>query len=299
LLPSPELKKNYDEIVWVYVYRDFSKNERDRAAERISLRFGVTSWPQLFLVDPATMKILRHTGRQVESFQKAVAASRVKPARTLEAHKRIVDAEARAIALEKRGGKKLARKGLDDDDIVVRTRALEILADKDPKTIVARATELLAVPSDPFRYAVCGVLKKQADSKAAPALEAIVRKPQQSLNPNVLRMRAVQALATCGNAGSVEVIAPFAQSGEYFNGLTGTSVDALAAIAKRDKKARKRVHRVLKGAYPPPAKPPPPGTDPRGQRACIALAKRIHNALKDPRPFPSVYDEDARAALMK
>lgn len=293
MLPNPALKKNYDEIVWVYVYRDFSKNERDRAAERISLRFGVTSWPQLFLVDPASMKILRHTGRKVESFQRAVASARVKPARTLEAHKRIAAAEARAIELEKRGGKKLARGRLDDEDIVVRTRALEILAKKDPKTIVARATELLEVPSDPFRYAVCGVLKDAADPKAAPALEAIVREPKPSLNPNVLRMRAVQALATCGHAGSVEVIAPFAQSGAYFNGLTGTSVDALAAIAKRDKQARKPVHAALKKAYPPPA------ADQRGQRACVALAKRIHKALKDPRPFPKPYDDEARAALMR
>jgi len=115
LLPNPALKKNYDEVVWVYVYRDFSKNKRDRAAERISLRFGVTSWPQLFLVDPATMKILRHTGRSVESFQKAVAATSVEAARMLDAHKRVMVGEARAIELEKRGGVKLARKRIDDE----------------------------------------------------------------------------------------------------------------------------------------------------------------------------------------
>ena len=292
MLPNPQLKKNYDEVVWVYVYRDFSKNERDRAAERISLRFGVTSWPQLFLVDPATMKILRHTGRKVESFQAAVAGAKVKPSRTLDAHARVAAAEKRAIELENKKSAKLAKKRLDDEDIVVRTRALEIVAKKDPKIVVKRAEELLQVPNDPFRYAVCGVLKEAGDPKAAPALHAIVEQPKQSLNPNVLRIRAVQALSTCGNAASIDVIAPFATSGAYFNGLTGISVDAIAAIAKREKKSSKHAYKVLRGAYPPP------GTDERSQRASVALAKRVHRACRDPRPFPKVYDEKARAFLM-
>ena len=54
MLPNPALKKNYDQVVWVYVYRDFSKSERDRAAERISLRFGVTSW---YLVNADELQI--------------------------------------------------------------------------------------------------------------------------------------------------------------------------------------------------------------------------------------------------
>jgi len=293
LLPNPQLKKNYDDVVWVYVYRDFSKNERDRAAERISLRFGVTSWPQLFLADPATMTILAHTGRSVESFQKAVSGVSVKRSRSMDALDRVAAAEARAIELEKKGSAALAKKRLDDEDIVVRTRALEILAQKEPKVVVKRAIELLKVPNDPFRYAVCDVLKEAADPKAAPALDEIVKSPEPSLNPNVLRIRAVQALAACGDAASIDVIAPHAQSGVYFNGLTGISVDALAAIAKREKKSAKHVREILRGAYPPP------GTDERSQQASVALAKRIHRAADDPRPFPDVYDEAARARLMK
>ena len=104
---------------------------------------------------------------------------------------------------------------------------------------------LLQVPNDPFRYSVCAALKDAADPKANQALEAIVEEPRDSLNPNVLRMRAVQALGVCGDAGSVEVIAPHAQSGAYFNGLTGVSIDALVAIAKRHRKARAAVDRRL------------------------------------------------------
>jgi len=294
LLPNPQLKAAYEQIVWVYVYRDFSKSKADRAAERISLRFGVTSWPQLFLADPATMKILAHTGRKVESFNGAVQRTKVKPARTLAAAERVAAAEKRAILLENKPSLGAAKKSIDDEDIVVRTRALEILAAKKPALLVARAQELLAVPNDPFRYAVCQVLAKAADPKAARALEALVRDPKPSLNPNVLRIRAVQALATCGDADSVAVIAPHASSGVYFNGLTGVSVDALATIAKRDKRARKAVDKVLRASYPPPPTDP---NDKRAMRACVALAKRVHTARGAKSSFPKVYDEESRASL--
>jgi len=294
LLPNPQLKDAYEKIVWVYVYRDFSKSKADRAAERISLRFGVTSWPQLFLADPATMKILAHTGRKVKSFNGAVERTMVKPARTLAAAERVAAAEKRAILLENKPSVGAAKKHIDDEDIVVRTRALEILAAKKPALVVARAQELLAVPNDPFRYAVCQVLAKAADPKAARALEALVRDPKPSLNPNVLRIRAVQALATCGNAESVAVIAPHASSGVYFNGLTGVSVDALAAIAKRDRGARKAVDRVLRASYPPP---PKDANDKRAMRACVALAKRVHTARGAKISFPKVYDAESRESL--
>lgn len=295
MLPNRALQATYDKVVWVYVYRDFSRNEFDRVAERISLRFGVTSWPQLFLADPATMKILRHTGRKVESFTAAVAATKVEATRSERDWERIRDAEARAVELEKKDSARLARERIADEDIVVRTRALEILVRDDPKVVVQRANELLETPNDPFRYAVCQALKDAGAAKAAGALEALVKEPKPSLNPNVLRIRAVQALATCGNRGSVDVIAPFAQSGVYFNGLTGVAVDTLAAIAKRVKLARKPVEAVLRKAYPPPA----PAGDARATRACVALAKRIHKARGAKTPFPKPYDENARARLMR
>ena len=295
MLPNPAIQGAYDKVTWLYVYRDFSGNKKDRAAERISLRFGVTSWPQLFLVDPETFEIKKHTGRSVESFLAAVAATRVGRTQSLQAWERTKAAEERAIALERASSGKLARKYIDDEDIVVRNRALSLLAKTDRKAIVKRANELLQVPSDPFRYEVCKVLQETADPAAADALEAIVKRPQNSLNPNVLRIRAVQALSTCGDASSIEAIAPFAQSGVYFNGLTGVSVDALAAIAERHKKARRAVRAALKKGYP---KPPSAG-DARSMRACVGLAKRIHRAIGEKRPFPKVYDEKARAKLMK
>ena len=147
------------------------------------------------------------------------------------------------------------------------------------------------MPNDPFRYTVCKVLKDAGDTKAAAALEALVTKPEQSRNPNVLRIRAVQALATCGTAKSVDVVAPWAQTGAYFNGLTGIAVDTLAALAKRHKSARKKVDAALKKAYPPV----PVQREARAMRACVALAKRVHKARGSKRSFPAdLQREDAR-----
>jgi hypothetical protein len=295
LLPDAALAPLYDKAVWVYVYRTFKKDEEDRLAERISLRFGVTSWPQLFLADPQALHILRHTGRTKESFHAAFAETDVGKAADTTAHARLQAAEKRAIALEKKPTRRRARKGLDDEDIVVRVRAVEFLAKDEPAAIVKRAKALLAVPNDPLRYEVCRVLAAARDSAAADALEGLVREPKDSLNPNVLRIRAVQALATCGDAGSVAAIAPHAATGAYFNGLTGIAVDALAAIAARDPEAHVEVRKALTQAYPPP----PAEGDARALRACIALAKRVHKALGRSTPFPDVYDEAAREALKR
>ena len=295
MLPNPALKPVYEDIVWLYVYRDFSQNEADRAAERISLRFGVTSWPQHFMVDPQSLKTLANTGRSVPTFLKAAKRSKVKPARSLAVLKRQIEAEKRADALERKPSVKAAVKALNSDDIVERYTALRVIAAKDPKRIVAHAEKLLAAPNDPFRYAVCEVLKKAAATGAARALEAVVKEPKNSLNPNVLRIRAVQALAVCGDADSVPVIGKWATTGVYFNGLTGISIDALATIKARDKRVRKAVDALLRKAYPAPADP----ADKRGTRACVALAKRVHKALGRRLPFPKVYDEAAREKLMR
>lgn len=295
MLPNRALRPVYDKIVWVYVYRDFSRRGQDRDAERTSWRFGVTSWPQLFLADPVSLEILAHTGRKPESFLAAVERTKVDKTRSRAALEKTRAGEERADKLEKGGSLKLARKGIDDDDIVVRYLSLRILAKKDPKAVAARARELLAVPNDPFRYEVCAVLGKRADRKAKGALEALVTEPRESLNPNVLRICAVRALSTCGDAESVDAIAPFARSGAYFNGLTGTAIDALAAIARRDPAARATVRGVLRASYPEP----PPASDQRATRACLALAKRVHKALGNPGRFPDPYDESARRRLMR
>ena len=102
---------------------------------------------------------------------------------------------------------------LSSDDIILRYTGLRVLAKKNPKRLVAQAEQLLAVPNDPFRYEVCAVLRKAEATGAAHALEAVVMEPKNSRNPNVLRMRAVSALAVCGDADSVPVIGKWATTG--------------------------------------------------------------------------------------
>jgi hypothetical protein len=295
LLPSPDLKPAYDKVVWLYVFRDFSKSPDDLAAERVSLRLGMTAYPQHLLVDPTSIQILADTGRSVASFLGAV--ERAKASRGEGTAARIREAEERAAALEESGSVAAARKALGDEDIVVRYRAIQILSEKEPKAVAADAEALLATPNDPFRFEVCRALKKAADGQAARVLERVLEKPEKSLNPNVLRIEAAGALSACGGSSSVKALAPFAGSGEWRNGLTGVAVDAIAAIAKREKGARGAAKEALLAAYPKPAAE---AADARGTEA---LAKRVHAALEAVTgkkvDFPKDYDEKAVARLRK
>jgi hypothetical protein len=299
LLPSPELKPTYDTLVWLFSNRNFDDSPLDRAAQRIELRFGVSSYPHLLLVDPVKLEIIQQPGRAKEAFLASVARARVaKPANPKAFIDRLRAAEERLAKFEENPTADAAARHLLDEDIVVKLRAVQVLAEKDPKVVVARAAELLQVPNDPFRYEVCGVLAEAGDPSAAPALEAVVKSPARSLNPNVLRIQAVGALARCGREGSVAVIAPFATTGDYRNGLTGKAVDTLAAIASRVPETKGPVKEALVRAYPPPG-----GNDAVETRLSEALARKVHQHLTTLTgkqvPFPTPYDAAARAKLVK
>ncbi len=135
------------------------------------------------------------------------------------------------------------------------------LTEKKPAVVVAHAETLLAVPNDPLRYAVC------------------------------------QALARCGNADSIEVLAPFADKTQWRNALTKSVVTTLVTIAEREKRSRKRVQAILVETFPDPVE------DERSQRIALGLAKHVHAALvdltgRDP-GFPAKYDEKTRSSLVK
>ncbi|MHC4924095.1 MAG: hypothetical protein ACYTG4_08465 [Planctomycetota bacterium] len=315
MLPLADLKPAYDQAVWLYVFRDFSGNKDDLDAERICLRLGMTSYPQHFLIHPDSLEERANTGRNVKSFLAAFKKAQGVKKEAYGAAERVKAADERAKVLENKPTVKLARKGLDDRDIVVRFRALAYLAKKDTKFVAGRAKDLLVVPNDPFRFEVCAVLKTAADPRAAAALNDLVKTPKDSRNPNVLRIRAVEALATCGNLESVEAVAPHAASGVYFNGLTKISVNTLVALAGRVKGARGRVHAALKGAFPEPPKVPATSAGDDGAlekarkayereaRACKSLAKAVHDALVEVTgrrvKFPSEYDAAGRTRLIK
>jgi hypothetical protein len=81
LLPHPKLKPVYNKIVWLWACWTHKKDAADLEAERIHVRFGVSCWPQSFLLNPATIEILAHTGRDVDSFLNAVnkSADKISP----------------------------------------------------------------------------------------------------------------------------------------------------------------------------------------------------------------------------
>ena len=81
-------------------------------------------------------------------------------------------------------------------------------------------------------------------------LVSLVGDPVGSENPNVLRIRAVAALGHLGETEkAVEAIRPYAVSGDWFNGLTSNSVDALAAIGVRAADHHAAVREILIASY--------------------------------------------------
>ena len=282
----------------MYLFQDFSGSETDRAAQRVALRFGISAYPQHFLVDPHSLEVIADTGRSMESFSAAVKGAKVGEAITLP-HESLRKADARAIALEDELTDEQAIAALGDPDLVVRLLALRHLKGSKPEAIAAKAEELLAIRNDHVRILVCEVLANTGGAEHEQSLVSLVRNPVGSKNPNVMRMRAVQALGKLGGGQAVEAIRPHAVSGDYYNGLTSVSVDALAAIAVRSPELEPDVKAALIAAYPVP---PPPGDESR-DRACRNLAERIHRALVDltgnPVAFPEIYDAPARRTLQK
>ena len=304
LLSDPELAKNYGDVVWMYLFQDFTHSEADRAAERIAIRFGISSWPQHFLVDPFTLTKLADTGRNLDSFRAAVKRAKVAPGVAKPSAAELAAADALAASIEVGDDLRKAKQCLRHADRVVVFRALQAIAKRAPKELVPEAASLLAVPNDQIRGIVCDVLAEHGDIEVRDLLHGIVRDPGQSENPNVMRIRATKALARCGDASSLAVIEPFATSGAYRNGLTTMSIGVVAAIAARDGKAKAAAIALLAKAYP--AVPTGGEADAKlaatERRMCEALAKNVHEALQQLTgkqvAFPSEYTDETRKTLM-
>jgi len=129
LLPRAELEPSYKRLVWLYVFRDFSGSEADLAAERTCIRLGFTSYPQHWLVDPTSLERLKSTGRSIESFLAAAGGVTVKAGEDLAAVEAMRAAEARAAKLRKSRSVREAKAAIDEADVVLRYRALEVLAE--------------------------------------------------------------------------------------------------------------------------------------------------------------------------
>ncbi|MFK7739290.1 MAG: hypothetical protein AB8H80_03120 [Planctomycetota bacterium] len=310
LLSDTKLAPSYDKAVWMYLFQNFSKSEADRRAERVAIRFGITAWPQHFLVDPVTLKGIGDTGRSLASFERALAdaaatLAKAEPNRPGITPKQLAARDAQAEKLEEQASLEDAKRCVMHEDVVVRYRAIERLRDEAPQALAAAAKDLLAVPHDQTRFLVCKALAANPNSSAhsgpavADSLEALIRDPSGSKNPNLLRSYAVMALAPRGDASSVAIVAPHATSGLYLNMLTKESVTCLVKIAARDADAKPLVLEQLPQALPRPA----PDASERDRKACDRLAQRVHKGLEQLTgkriAFPASYDAESHAALVE
>jgi len=310
LLPNAALKPLYEKLVWVYVYNDFTKSEADLAAYRIRLRFGISSWPNLILVDPHTLGVVGDTGRSVEPFLAAVdrvALKKPDVKSTKASTTRLADADKKAAALQAKPTVEDARKALADEDIVVKTVAVEYLAAESPEALLADAPKLLAVSNDQFRSAVCEAISKLPEKatitpELRKAVEAHAAEPKDSRNPNVQRINAMGALARIGNKESLEVMRKFAQEGAVNNGLTGATIRAIGAIGARDKAAKPLAIEILVNSFPPAT-----GDDPKQAefhtRMATGIAEAVHKqltALTELKvDLPAKYTEETRKKLVE
>lgn len=312
LLSDKSLKAHYGDVVWMYLFQDFSGSPTDRAAERVAVRFGISSWPQHLLIDPANLEILGSTGRTLERFAAAVRRAETKLGGTKGKQRRsgevspspraLAAADAIADKIVTAKGTSLAKKHVESTDRVVRYVAVRRLAKTDPAAVVAAAKTLLAVPHDQLRFAVCEVLAQHGTTDLAEPLAALVRNPGASRNPNVVRCRAAKALGRCGTAASLDALAGFASSGNWRNSLTRLAIDAVREIARREKPAKPRATAILRDAFPPPAKDDGTKAGKRRVRAVEHLARTVHDALRSITrrkvAFPSAYDATSRQKLI-
>src|SRR5690606_32833596 len=152
LLSDPQLAEHYDDVVWMYLFQDFSGSAADRAAERVAIRFGITTWPQHFLVDPYSLDVLADTGRRLETFRAAVERAEVTRRDAASNADDLAAADALAARLEGEVDVAEAERALEHADPVVRYRALEQLEERAPESILAAADRLLALPHDQTRF---------------------------------------------------------------------------------------------------------------------------------------------------
>jgi hypothetical protein len=310
LLPSKKLEPYYKKVTWLFVSRNFKMDARDVVALRSHDRFGISSWPQMFVFDGRDDLVLQEMPRDLESFivglDRSIAAydkrklrsqtSAADLARQRElADRRTVTLESLLAARTK--GTKPATKDLDraerdllDDhaDIVVKLRALRLIAGLRPKTILEHAPAWLTIANDPWRYELLNALARNA--KPTPALtQELVRLFEQagktvpSRNPNVLRIRVAECLGRVGDSDALAALRPVALAASPRNGLTHIVIRSVAAIAARSEgEPRQQALEILSQSLPPSiavADSPPTKATQQATRRALAVLRTTLKAL--------------------
>lgn len=295
MLSSPALKPHYDSAVWLYVYRDFTGGEDDRNAERIGDRYSLSSWPQLWLIDPHDLSVIGETGRTVDSFKKAVSRVNIESTDDLSAVDILKSSESKVIAFDRAPTVDAAKRLIQSDDVVAQISAARFLVNENRlEAITQQAKRLLAVPNDGLRYEVLKTIARTGAGDAALEITQLVENPHPSRNFNVLRSNAIKALGACGDASAVSVIAPHATQTAR-NSTTRVAVDALMQLVDRHPDCKPEVIAALSNSFPP--------CENGVERLVHAQAKKVHADLMKLTGrqilFPESYDENSRADLIR
>lgn len=324
MLPHEDLKPFYEKVVWLWVCRTWREDEGDREAARIHDRFGVTSWPHLFVIDPRDDEVLVRAGRSTKEIARAFeeATGKVEPAGTEagplldameKADVRIRELEALAAKGEKAATRKRRKQVaalLEDADAVVRIRAVRWLVEHDPKAILPHAERLLLEGNDAMRFALLDGIAEREMPELSPVLARLVDEAGRTIaagNPNVVRGKAARCLVTSGDERAIDVLAPIAREANARNMTTHGVVEALGAIGERaDREDRDRVVRILLDSWPAAVEE---GGDAKStktlERYALRLVETVAEALarahgrKRPPEAPSGWSKEDREAWLK
>ncbi|MFC1629147.1 hypothetical protein ACFL3H_08555 [Gemmatimonadota bacterium] len=179
----------------------------------------------------------------------------------------------------------LTRTMLNDEDIVVRLRALRCLLLARPRIIIEHAAELLQVRNDPFRYEVLSVIERMPDPGLDPYLLRLFQGAGTtipSMNPNVLRINIVRCLRESGDENSLEVLLTEISEPNPRNSLHGLIIETVVEIALRgDSSLRERSVDHLLRSFPPAVDESESDETLRDQELRIALsfARKVRTAL--------------------
>ena len=211
--------------------------------------------------------------------------------RTLPQRLQDPDVRERALALEavadlgSKADAELVRLGGErlfdgKEHIVVRLRALAVVAKNAPQQVAAHASELLTVPNDAFRNLVLTQVAAVPQPALAPRLSELFAGAGtriDSRNPNVLRAYVAKCLPGSGDATAIAAVAPLLREASVNNGTTGTVIKALGELARRlDAGDRQRAIALLLEGVPPAVAD---GADVAAQRRALARVKDLHLAL--------------------
>lgn len=314
MLPHEDLAPCYEKAVWLYVCRTWRDDDADREAARIHDRFGVTSWPNLFLIDPRDDRLLRRAGRTTAALESAfaAAAAQVEPLLETELQPTLDGLQAtrtRVLALESPSGD-LAPEQLsetlallEDPDVLVRHRALLLLTRQDVPVLADRAESLLIQGNDAIRFELLDWIQRGTVEGLTPLLVRVFTEAGKALpsgNPNVLRGRAARCLVACGDEQAIEALAAVARAANARNSTTRMVVEALGAIGGRgDEAVKARVVEVLLDAWPAPVEPAANGSPTVVGRYALRLVAAVTQALGvEDVDLPAGWSDAERAAYV-